>query len=81
MEIALLEVEITEGMKNFMAKHNFETTYQAHKACGLGGKTIETIIESGRITATTLYKLGCGVGYKGKVVKILIKVLKDFEGK
>lgn len=81
MDIALLEVEVSEGIKNFMNKHGFETTYQAHKACGLGGKTIESIIESGRITATTLYKLGCGVGYKGKAVKILIRVLKDFEGK
>jgi len=81
MDIALLEVEVSEGIKNFMSKHGFETTYQAHKACGLGGKTLESIIESGRITVTTLYKLGCGVGYKGRALKIVSRVITDFEGK
>lgn len=78
---SLMEVEISQGIDNFMSKHGFNTDYQCGKACDLNDNTFNGIRKSGGVSASTLYKLGCGVGYKGKALKIANRVLRDFEGK
>lgn len=83
-DTSLMEVEISQGIDNFMSKHGFKTDYQCGKACDLNDNAFNNMRKSGGISAISLYKLGLGVGYKARKGKsnmsVIVKVLKDFEG-
>lgn len=79
-DVSLLEVEISNGIDNYMAKHGFTTDYQAEKACGFHPGNVGTIRNNGGGSYVSLLKFGLGAGYKGSNLNIMIRVLKDFKG-
>lgn len=97
IDLTKLQEHVAKGIENFKAKHGKKinrkkggrpgsgeplTNYQVQKLAGLQGKTMDAVIASGGITVKTLYKMGVGVGkYKGSEISIVIRVLKDMDGK
>jgi hypothetical protein len=94
-DVSLLEADISAGIDKFINKHkednDFTTDYSVEKKCGLSDNAIRTIRNSGGASLKTICRLGLGVGYKPRsrtfnvsqkeYIKIVIRVLKDFEGK
>lgn len=79
-DVSLLEVDVSTGIDNYMAKHGFTSDYKAGVAAGINDNSIGAIRNTGGCTLRTLLKLGLGAGYKGSNLNIMIRVLKDFKG-
>lgn len=74
----LLEVDISSGIDNFIKKHKFSNDFAVMKKCGLNQNTIPNIRKTGGLSIKTMLKLGYGVGYTGRELNIIIRVLGDF---
>tara|TARA_B100000768_G_C11236911_1_gene357654 strand:- start:179 stop:616 length:438 start_codon:yes stop_codon:yes gene_type:complete len=72
------QAKVKKGMRLIMKKRGFKNAHQFETACGLGSKTITSILESGNVSLFTMEMIGIGLDYTINPAK---QVLKDFEGK
>jgi len=72
------QAKVKKGMRLIMKNRGFENANQFETACGLGSKTITSILESGNVSLFTMEMIGIGLGYTINPAK---QVLKYFEGK
>lgn len=70
---------VKNGMRSIMEKKGFLNAHQFETECGLGGKTITTILENGQVSLFTMHLIGIGLGYKKSPSKEVLKYFGDFK--
>lgn len=83
-EMTPAQIEVSLGLDLFKHKHGITSDYHFAKVGGMNTNTTHSIRACGSITTNTLLKMGLMVGYdleEKSNIGIILRVLKDFEGK